>query len=240
MRSSILAVVVIAACGSGARNTPSPAPPAAASPPRNPDPKPGITAEVFCEHFQRLTSKCEQLANAAMDQASCLAETRAALASAQREAAASLMQCVVRNDDCEAAMQCTAETAEATPDPDEHKTLRACRDKRPETMLQAVGIPQAAWDQRNGAHVGKFSDATSTKEAPIEMCGASAATRWLIALRCDDGSQPLKNIDDAERARPGNLGRGGRCQSIIDMYDVPCPERSYTLFIDIYVCPLPR
>ena len=71
------------------------------------------------------------------------------------------------------------------------------------------------------------------------MCGAGAANRWLIALRCDDGSQPLSSIRDAERARTGSVGPGGRCQSIIDRYELPCPERSYTLFVDDYVCPLP-
>jgi hypothetical protein len=239
MRSSSLAVVVIAACGSGSHNLPSPAPPISASAPSPPPPRPepAITPEVFCDHFQRLTSKCEQLANAAMDPATCLAETGAALASSENKIVTSLVQCLVRNDDCDAVMQCIAEQTQV---PDEHKTLRACDDRSPDTMLQAVGIPQAAWDQRNGAHVVKLRDARSTKETPIEMCGAGAANRWLISLRCDDGSQPLESINDAERARAGNVGPGGRCQSIIDRYEIPCPERSYTLFIDDYVCPLPR
>ena len=59
----------------------------------------------------------------------------------------------------------------------------------------------------------------------------------LAKLRCEDGSTPIRDHDTAEAARVGNVGKGGRCGSIIDLYQVKCPEATYELFVDGYVCP---
>ena len=83
----------------------------------------------------------------------------------------------------------------------------------------------------------KFSEARSTKELPIEVCTIDAENEWLSSLSCDDGSQPIDSHQAAEMARVGNLGNGGRCGSIIDLYRVKCPEKSYDLYVDAYVCP---
>ena len=142
---------------------------------------------------------------------------------------------MIEHDDCDELFQCLAGALPDTTDPG---TLRACDDHSQRMFEHAVGIPKAEWDHRNGAGVTKFHDARSTKDDPVETCGVPAATTWLTSLRCDDGSQPIKDVSDAENARTGNLGGGGRCRSFIDHYVVPCPERSYEIFVDAYVCPL--
>lgn len=147
-----------------------------------------------------------------------------------------LARCVVAIDGCDEVHQCLAA---GMPDPTDPQALRACGDVSQNSAEHAVGIPKTAWDHRNGAQVTRFREARSTKADPIEMCGVTAATHWLTTLRCDDSSQPIKSVDDAEQARPGNVGQGGHCHSMIDRYVVPCPEARYELFIDAYVCSRP-
>lgn len=59
----------------------------------------------------------------------------------------------------------------------------------------------------------------------------------LTRLVCDDGSQPFVNPQQAHAARRGAVGQGGRCGSVIDLYDVVCPEGAYEIYMDLYVCP---
>jgi hypothetical protein len=59
---------------------------------------------------------------------------------------------------------------------------------------------------------------------------------WMLSLTCDDGSRPFRGFDHAHAARVGNVGKGGSCGSIVDLYEVPCPEGTYKIFIDAYVC----
>jgi hypothetical protein len=73
---------------------------------------------------------------------------------------------------------------------------------------------------------------------PPEECGLKTVLFRLVALRCDNGSNPFgKDLRVAHASRTGSFGPGGRCDSIIDRYDVPCPERTYQVFADGYVCP---
>jgi hypothetical protein len=74
----------------------------------------------------------------------------------------------------------------------------------------------------------------SSKDKPAEMCGVPEASAWLESLACNDGSRPVSN---AEEVRLGNVGPGGRCKSIVDEYNVKCPEKTYDIFIDAYICP---
>mgnify|MGYP000184427269 CR=1 FL=1 len=46
----------------------------------------------------------------------------------------------------------------------------------------------------------------------------------------------LWNIAQAHASRAGNVGPGGRCDSIIDRYEVPCAEKTYAVYVDSYVC----
>jgi len=233
----LVLVAVLAACGSSTATPRSPSPPAPSSPsPPAPStqPRPAVTAEAFCEHFDKLARKCERFANARMERATCLTDVRATLAGHNARFSA-IATCVVEHDDCDAVLDCVAADQ---PDPTASEALRACDDPG-STAEHAVGIARSEWDQRNGVGVTAFRELRSTKDAPIEMCGVSAANDWLVSLRCNDGSQPLKSRRDAEDFRAGNVGSGGRCRSIIDRYRVLCPERRYEIFIDAYICPRP-
>jgi hypothetical protein len=242
----VVAIVslLVAACGDGAsKPAAQPMPPAPPVPAGSPDlasparpaaaPKHDVTAEQFCAHLAWLAPTCAPLAKLNQDPAGCPSQIQGEL-EASHDTVLSIMRCVVDNHECAAAMKCIIA---ATPDPTSQ--LHAC-DASASPGLSAVGVPKAAWAQRNGAGVTKFRDAHSTQARPIEMCGVDAANEWLTHLRCDDGSQPVKSHPDAERTRTGNLGPGGRCGSLIDAYAVTCPERRYDIFMDAYVCPLDR
>jgi hypothetical protein len=230
MRVVVVGLLAVIACGGA-----PPVQPAAPPPPAPPPPPPEsneVIAAKYCAQIQRLAQTCEPLAKLTGDPASCPADVVTEIHNTNG-AAVPIMRCVIDNHDCNAALQCIVATTADMP-----KQFRACDDRAANREFTVVGYPRAEWEHRNGAGATKFSDARSTKARPIEMCGIDAANEWLMGLRCDDGSQPIKDHGDAERDRPGNLGPGGRCGSIIDDYRVPCPERRYEILIDAYVCPL--
>jgi len=89
--------------------------------------------------------------------------------------------------------------------------------------------PQAA--ARYGRGAKKITDAlTPTKDKAIEVCGIPASRAWLNSVTCAGGETPK------QLGRRGSVGAGGRCESIIDKYGVECPEQTYEVFIDIYMC----
>jgi hypothetical protein len=188
---------------------------------------------VFCDRFVALRDGgCGAFATLQMSKDECVKT----MAAAQGDPAATAFmeqtaQCIVGYRTCEDVIQCLKALG---PDKED---LRACTEEKPG---KAVGISKAEWDKRNGAGVTKFSQAKSTKERPIEMCTIDAQNEWLTSLSCDDGSQPIDSHEAAEIARVGNVGKGGRCGSIIDLYRVKCPEASYDVYVDGYVCPLPQ
>lgn len=225
-------VVALVACGGASRATPR-APPvpteAMGTTPR------AVTPEAFCQRYKRLAVTCERLAGIQVDPSECVATAREALADPDPHSAFRVLAtCVVARDSCDDVFACISSDL---PDPTSPDALRACDDRDEASAAHAVAVPRRAWDQRNGASVTRFSDARSTKAAPIEMCGVPAATDWLISLRCDDGSSPITDVEAAEKARTGNVGTGGRCGSIIDAYTIACREQSYQIFIDAYSCP---
>ena len=59
---------------------------------------------------------------------------------------------------------------------------------------------------------------------------------WLSKLTCDDGTRPLSDARAAQQARTGNVGPGGKCGNIVDLYRVTCPEGDVDVFIDMYWC----
>jgi hypothetical protein len=236
----VVAVVVVGslgvACG-GANKPPAqpvpveattPAPAAKAAAATNEE-----IAQQYCTQVQELAKTCEPLAKVTGNPGTCPSQALQEIHDTNG-VAIPIMRCVIDNNDCKSVLQCIVATTPDTP-----KQFRACDDHR-NRELTVVGYPKAEWAQRNGASATKFSDARSTKALPVEMCGVPAANEWLRSLRCNDGSQPIKSNDDAERARPGNVGPGGRCAAVIDDYRVTCPERSYEIFIDAYACPLER
>ncbi len=126
--------------------------------------------------------------------------------------------------------------------------LLACGPKTtPEPSAQAIG--KASCERPEGlfgpvvrddalhAEASRFSQLGTTTSTPVEACGIEGQLQALLRMTCDDGSSPFSSAAQAHDARSGNLGAGGRCGSIIDLYQVPCPEATYPVHIDMYVCP---
>jgi hypothetical protein len=228
------ALLVLAACGGSSATKPTVPKHDAAPKTAVAQPQPGkITPEAFCERFVALRDGgCDAFAGVQMSKDECIKELSAA-ASDPKEAAfmEQTGQCVIGFQTCGDVVQCLASLGAD----DQH--LRACTEQDPG---KAVGIPRAEWDKRNGVGVTKYSQAKSTKELPIEVCTIGAEGDWLVSLACDDDSHPIDGHQAAEMARVGNVGKGGRCGSIIDLYRVKCPDRSYDIYLDGYVCPQPK
>jgi hypothetical protein len=82
----------------------------------------------------------------------------------------------------------------------------------------------------------RFDQVLTSKERAVEVCGPAGELDWLFATSCADGSHPFADRATAHAARRGSVGSGGRCGSIIDDYAVPCPEKTYDIFMDMYMC----
>lgn len=200
---------------------------------RPPDVRP-VTPETVCARFSQLVKQeCGAFANL-MTPKQCPEVFRQALDAPTTKDGRVLSQmgrCMVDHEKCDAVSMCLA-----TIKFDDPTDLRACSD-HPDS--RAVGVPQDAFDRRTGAEVTQFAEAVSSKAQPIETCGVSAGLDWLVRATCNDGSQPIANHEDAEKSRTGNVGPGGRCNSVIDLYRISCPEKTYDVYVDSYVCPLP-
>lgn len=97
-------------------------------------------------------------------------------------------------------------------------------------------IPAELASARWGADTATFSAISTTRDRAVEVCGVDGQLDWLTRVRCDDGTPAFAGPEQAHRARRGNVGPGGPCGHIIDLYDVPCPERTYEVYMDLYVC----
>ena len=98
-------------------------------------------------------------------------------------------------------------------------------------------VDPAQYAARTGADAKSFATLITSKEKPLEECGIPPVLEKLAWLRCNDGSNPFGGKSQvAHASRSGSLGPGGRCDSIIDLYVVPCPEAKYDVYADSYVC----
>lgn len=68
------------------------------------------------------------------------------------------------------------------------------------------------------------------------MCGAWAQQRFLASLACASPGAAHEAAPPVGFHRVGNVGLGGRCGTIIDLYEVECPEGIYRVFMDLYHC----
>jgi len=105
----------------------------------------------------------------------------------------------------------------------------------------ASGFGPVVWpagmaDTRWMIAVTEVASVESTKERPVEVCGVGGELTWLVALTCPDGSHPFSSTEQAHNSRTGNVGAGGRCGTIIDLYAVPCPDKTYEVYMDMYQC----
>lgn len=150
-----------------------------------------------------------------------------------RQAIIAFGRCIQDNESCEAVTTCAnnlTQTAEGT---------RSCTDdpKDERFMGKPVGLAPDEYAARKGAGVTRFSQHDSTKDAPIEACGVHGQLEWLLRATCDDGRPLFRSLEHAHTARDRNVGNGGRCNSIIDLYEIACEEGTYSIYLDAYVCP---
>ncbi len=109
-----------------------------------------------------------------------------------------------------------------------------CANRPEEFGPIMLDAEQAA--RRRGRDVTKFSVAKTTKEKPLEVCGVKQQQQWLMTATCEDGSRPYQDRQQIAQSRRGNVGPGGTCGTIIDLYVATCPEAEYELHIDMYHC----
>jgi len=222
-------VVLVACGGSQPARSPTPTVGVAAAPTAPAaTPAPGAPPSVteICDRVQGPLARCTFAKQLGDDRDSCIANmSDPAMAPVVKHSGA----CFVQHDDCDDVIACVMDTSI-----DKHD-LRACSP----TDARAVGMPKAAWDRRKGATVTRYADANSSKQEPLEICGLPDENAWLFQATCNDGSHPIQTRAQAEHMRAGNIGLAGRCQSIVDRYLVRCPETTYEIFMDAYVCPLP-
>lgn len=100
-----------------------------------------------------------------------------------------------------------------------------------------VTIAPSELGERNWAGVTRVGELQASADRPVEVCGVQEQLDFLMALECADGSNPYTSRDQAHASRVGNVGPGGRCGSIIDLYVMPCPEGQQQIHMDLYVCP---
>ncbi|SRR5260221_2324496 len=223
-------LVVVFACACGPATTPSIRPPPANHATVSATGAP-ITPEALCGRLNTLkVHGCGPFSDLELD--SCTKDVRDGLDDpSNRPAVEALNECTLEISACGDVIACLGGLKSTA-------KLRACHEKSDELLGAAVGVPHDAWKRAIKRGVTKFSQVKSSKTAPIEMCGIPTENAWLSALTCDDGTTPIGDAG-AETSRVGNLGDGGRCNSIIDLYRVKCPEASYDIYLDGYVCPQP-
>jgi hypothetical protein len=129
-----------------------------------------------------------------------------------------------------------SEVAVMPPEQENQPPLEPIECSRPEGYGPVI-VSATQYAHRYAATVSRFSAIASTKEQPAEVCGIAAGIELLVSLTCDDGRNPFGgDWTAAHSSRAGNVGPGGRCDSIIDRYVVPCPEGSFDVYIDSYIC----
>ncbi|MCX5744105.1 MAG: hypothetical protein NT062_16575, partial [Proteobacteria bacterium] len=130
---------------------------------------------------------------------------------------------------CDDASACMArEQSRATP-----SAPRSCGDEG----TSPIFVDAATWAARRGADARRFGDVTTSVTEPLEVCGVEGEVAWMTRATCKDGRHPFATEEAANEHRDSWMARGGRCNSILDRYTVACPEATYTIHVDRYVCP---
>jgi hypothetical protein len=192
-----------------------------------------VGPEMICDRIQSLSDAgCAPFTSYSLDRGACIEDMRKSLEQRGDDARSATLEwgACLGESRCDDVLACVDRTTSMD------AGFRDCNDH---SSSAVVGLPRVDWDRRRGATARKFSDVPTTKAEPIEVCMIEAEMEWLLQMVCDDGSRPFASDDHAHAARTGNVGAGGACGSIIDLYEVKCPEATYAIYMDAYVCPLP-
>jgi TPR repeat protein len=106
-----------------------------------------------------------------------------------------------------------------------------------EAGFGVVTLTHEQWAERHAAGVTELRELHTSLAQPAEVCTLEGELQFLMSLHCADGSRPFLDRERAHGSRRGNVGPGGRCGSTIDLYAVSCPEGTYEVFLDMYMCP---
>lgn len=96
--------------------------------------------------------------------------------------------------------------------------------------------------RRHGQGARSFSETASSLSQPIAVCGVRGSLAWLTTMTCADGSRPWGNdLGKAHAARKGSNISDQPCGPVVvsvpvDIYEVPCPEKRYEVYVDMYEC----
>lgn len=131
--------------------------------------------------------------------------------------------------DCDDAIPCMI-SARDSRDPE---PARACGEEGTAAIL----VDEATWQARRGVQAKRFADVQTSVEEPVEVCGIEGEIEWMMAVKCNDGSNPYGTMAEVNEGRDSWLDRGGQCNSVLDRYTVSCPEATYTIHVDRYLCP---
>ncbi|MFO8071026.1 MAG: ankyrin repeat domain-containing protein [Polyangia bacterium] len=112
----------------------------------------------------------------------------------------------------------------------------AAADDNPVAGMTPIAWHPADAPRRWGWQWERFGRVRSSPQVPVEVCRARGQCEWLLELTCEDGSNPFQGLEDAHAHRVGSVGPGGRCGRIVDLYVVPCPEKDYEIYMDMYHC----
>jgi hypothetical protein len=198
-----------------------------------------VTPATICARVAELRHKqCRAVERYALSEAECRDDVERSLETRgpdARTAKHAQGRCMLDHASCDAIAGCLAALDAAADEMDGTPTrLRTCKQTE---VFAPVGLARARWERRRGAGARRYADVATTKARPVEVCGKPAQAEWLTTVTCRDGSRPFPSSSHARAARLRNVGRGGRCSSIIDLFAVPCPEGTYKIYIDAYVCP---
>ena len=93
------------------------------------------------------------------------------------------------------------------------------------------------WGGRYGCGITDITELETSPEQPVEVCRLEGQHQFLSQLTCADGSSPYSGPREIKESRAGNIGEAGRCDEVVDLYEVPCPEGTYEVYVDLYFCP---
>ena len=129
--------------------------------------------------------------------------------------------------ECESAANCMVAQQSTTPRPP-----RTCGTEGTGRVI----VDAKTWDARRGATTKRFADIKTSVAEPVEVCGIEGEVAWMTTVTCNDGSNPYGSAAKANESRDAWVEKGGRCNSVLDRYSVRCPEATYQIHVDRYIC----
>jgi len=201
--------------------------------------------QLACQHMVEPDGafRCPILTKVGLDPNSCIASFNSLRAAAVADQQSAPFRRIIAGvsgartcDEVDVVLQVVAREIQANTSAQHNATASADCKRRPDG---SIDLDDEGVLRRRGLGDRVFGDTASTPESPIEVCGVRAELVWLTRLTCADGSRPWgKDLDKAHASRLGSQPAKSRCGGtvMIDHYRVPCPEKQYDVYMDLYEC----